>query len=142
MSNIKKDTLIKSILILLASVITGAGLFIYEYKNDPIRNGVLIRNEKGGIDYDETLTVDTGDGRENITVHVEPKTYTKAEIEELFSKTARYIDETLLQDPITSDLSFPENIDSGPVSLSWSVDRPDVLELLAEDEYGLKIHLA
>lgn len=99
-----------------------------------IRNGEITRNKAGAGDRQEEIVAKT-DGKEyRVTVDVSEQKLTQKEVEELFKKTKKEIDETFpgensSVEHITKPVVMRETYQDGLVKAAWYVDRTDMVDM-------------
>lgn len=92
------------------------------------------RNDYGKGSKTEVLDVKVGDTKKKIRTDIEvsERQYTTEEIQELFGRTIRRMDRLILNenqtpDHVETDLNLITEIPGEPVTVSWELDRYDVM---------------
>lgn len=100
--------------------------------------GGILRNTYGQGKKTEELRVETeGEEKAEIEVEISERTYTYAEIQEVFRRITRKMDTWILGeneslDRIESDMNLITEIPGEPVDVSWELDRYDVMNVYGE----------
>ena len=97
-----------------------------------IKDGYLIRNEKGEEAYEETLYVTDGKHKEELDVLVEPETYTKEELERFLERAYLSMDQRILGKNksfrhVEHPLNLVTELAGTPVFVEWISDQPLML---------------
>ena len=97
------------------------------------------RNDYGKGSKTEVLDVKVGDAKKKIRTDIEvsERRYTTEEIQELFGRTIRRMDRLILNenqtpDHVETDLNLITEIPGEPVTVSWELDRYDVMNVKGE----------
>lgn len=97
------------------------------------------RNDYGKGSKTEALDVKVGDTKKKIRTDIEvsERRYTTEEIQELFGRIIRRMDRLILNenqtpDHVETDLSLITEIPGEPVTVSWELDRYDVMNVKGE----------
>lgn len=118
----------------------GFGITVYDYRESAteITEGIS-RNTYGQGKRTEELKVyaegeETG---EHIAVEISERAYTQEEIQDLFAACIRRLDTLILgnnesPDHIESDLNLVTEIPGEPVTVSWELDRYDVMNVYGQ----------
>lgn len=126
--------------------ILGAGAFMSDYVQSKTEITGLPRNEYGQGKRTEELEVyaEGGDKEKNIEVEISERAYTEEEIKELFVKCINKLDTLILganksPDHIEENMELVTEIPGEPVTVSWELDRYDVMNVYGEiNEESLK----
>ena len=97
------------------------------------------RNDYGKGSKTEVLDVKVGDTKKKIRTDIEvsERRYTTEEIQELFGRIIRRMDRLILNenqtpDHVETDLNLITEIPGEPVTVSWELDRYDVMNVKGE----------
>lgn len=125
--------------------------FMSYLESDTVKDGYLIRNEKGEGSYEEELVVSDGDSRQKIQIVVEEVPYTKEELQQFLKDAHSAMDERILGENESFDcVEYPLNlmteIEDTPVTVEWNTDQPVYLDWEgaigeAVPEEGVQVHL-
>lgn len=122
----------QALAVLFAANILGCLLTVNAVLTDTVAQGYLPRENYGGVDYEENLSLTMDGETREITVDVLPRAYTEAEIEAILDAAEAALPAAVLggQDPghVSADLTFPALLPDLPVSLSYMVDKPAILD--------------
>lgn len=130
----EKKALAAGIAVVLLANASGLALYCLENSSDGReKTEYLERREFGQGDYEEKLTVESGNGKHDITVQVREKEYGQEEAEEIIEQVKEEMD-TLIRgenkslDKVQHPLYLPDSSPELPVNLSWSTDAPGILD--------------
>ena len=97
------------------------------------------RNDYGKGSKTEVLDVKVGDAKKKVRTDIEVsvRRYTTEEIQELFGRIIRRMDRLILNenqtpDHVETDLNLITEIPGEPVTVSWELDRYDVMNVKGE----------
>ena len=97
------------------------------------------RNDYGKGSKTEVLDVKVGNAKKKIRTDIEvsERRYTTEEIQELFGRIIRRMDRLILNenqtpDHVETDLNLITEIPGEPVTVSWELDRYDVMNVKGE----------
>lgn len=127
------DRIVRTALIVLFifDILAAAASLLY-FEGDTVLKGFIRRDGYGGVSFTEDLVARVGEEEEEIEVTVDPRTYTEAEVEEMFALAAKALPEACLgempADHVDNDVRFPTSLEGLPFSVSWFTDRPDVID--------------
>ena len=120
--------------------ILGAGMAVFDYTQSASEiTGGLPRNTYGQGKRTEELEVyaEGGGDKKDIQVEISERAYTEEEIKDLFVKCTQELDTLILGDNkspdyIEKDMDLVTEIPGEPVSVSWELDRYDVMNVYGE----------
>ena len=135
---IKEPVYIKAGMAAAVSVICFMGVFLWDNakeieKNDSGQN-ILQRNRHGQGDISEQIRAKVGEKEEDISVTVSEQAYTEEELEAVFQDASEKLEDLILGeneslDEIRTDMSLIGEIPDTGISVSWELDRYDVMDL-------------
>lgn len=122
----------KALTVLFAANVLGCMLSVNAARVDTVAKGYLEREDYGGVDYEEVLSLTLDGETREITVDVQPRAYTEEEIGRILDAAEAALPAAVLgeEDPghVTGDLALPATLPDLPVTISWMVDRPAILD--------------
>ena len=94
-----------------------------EAGENTVSGGYLTRESYGGSAYEEELEVTAEGYSEDITVRVDPMTYTEEEAQERLEETAKKLEGSVLgelsPDHVDHDVTLPSALEGDPVTIEW-----------------------
>lgn len=117
----------------------GVALFVTDYLHSRNRMpGEITRNDYGKGGRSEGVKVQLEDGEKSeIQVEVSEREYASKEIQEVFRRCIRQMDQLILgenesPDRVESDLNLVTKMPGEPINISWETDRYDVVSVNGE----------
>lgn len=100
---------------------------------DTLREGYLVRLQKGEGSYQEELIVSDGEKQESIIIEVLEEPYTEAEIIQMLDEALASLDEKILGENSSFDrIEYPLNlmttVESTPIAIDWNTSQPIYLD--------------
>ena len=139
LKKLKKDTVyIKAGIVAAVSVICFTGVFLWDNAKEIETNDsgqkILQRNRHGQGDSSAQVRAAVGEREEEISVTVSEQAYTEEELDAVFRKASERLGELILGeneslDEVRADLSLIQEIPDTGISVSWELDRYDVMDL-------------
>lgn len=140
------------LLILFCGNLLGFVLSLQSYlEANTVKEGYLVRNDKGEGVYEEELMVSDGTVTEKITVVVDEISYTEEELQQfldaaLDTMESRILGENESLDYVEYPLNLMTEIEGTPVAVEWNTDQPLYLDWegkIGEDvpKSGVKVQL-
>lgn len=140
------------LLVIFCGNLLGLGVSFMAYlESDTIKDGYLIRKEKGEGSYEEELIVSDGTQTQKIQIFVEAVPYTEEELQQFLESAVLSMDEKILGENESLDhVEYPLNlmteIEGTPVTVEWNTDQPVYLDwegAIGEEvpETGVQVHL-
>lgn len=129
----KKETGILLAVICAGNLIGTALTFRSELEKNIPAEG-LLREEQTEEGYSQELVMSLeGDAKQQITVQIPPKEYTRQEKIDILQQERQKLDGIILGENtdfshIDKPLAFPEEMEDYPVYLEWNTSRPDVVD--------------
>ena len=122
----------KRVLIILTIVLT-LGVFVWETFFDSFEP-VIVRNDYGEGKKTETYEVIVDGEKNEIQLEVSEKEYTSQEVERLFQKVEKELDQIILGenqsfDRVEQDLNLVTHMEDYPVEIQWELSSYKVLGL-------------
>ena len=122
----------KRVLIILTIVLT-LGVFVWETFFDSFEP-VIVRNDYGEGKKTETYEVIVDGEKNEIQLEVSEKEYTSQEVERLFQKVEKELDQIILGenqsfDRVEQDLNLVTHLEDYPVEIQWELSSYKVLGL-------------
>jgi tight adherence protein C len=100
--------------------------------SDTAAKGYIRRGSYGSVQEERTLTFEIDGSTHSLTVPVDARKMTDAQVRELLQNTADSLKTQVFGDMKLShtdrDLTFPESLADGLVSASWVTDKPDMID--------------
>lgn len=125
--------------------------FMAYLESDTVKDGYLVRNEKGEGSYEEELVVSDGKSSQKIHIVVEEVPYTEEELQQFLDDAISTMDERILGENETlARVEYPLHlmveIEGTPVTVEWNTDQPVYLDwegAIGEDvpNEGVQVHL-
>lgn len=150
--NIKPKPMAMCLIAIFLGNLLGAAVSLSAYlESSTVKDGYLIRKEKGSGVYEEELIVTDGEYKEKLKITVEDVSYTKKEIEELLQKAVETMD-TRIQgeneslEYVQYPLNLMTEIEETGILVEWNTDAPLALDwqgMIGEDvpKEGTEVHL-
>lgn len=122
----------QSLVVLFAANVLGCMLTVNAARVDTVAKGYLQREDYGGVDYEEVLSLTLDGETREFTVDVLPRTYTEKEVRQILDAAEAALPGAVLgeEDPdhVTGDLTLPAALPGLPVTVSWMVDKPAIVD--------------
>ena len=126
-----QETLSRALMIVFAADLLAMLAVWNAASSDTAAKGYLLRGEYGSAQEEKTVTFEIDGKTHSLTVPVDARKMTDAEVRALLKNTADSLEKQVLgdmkPDHVDRDLTFPETLADGLVSASWVTDRPDVI---------------
>ena len=134
----KDPVYIKAGIAVAVSAVCFMGVFLWDNakeieKNDSGQN-ILQRNRHGQGDSSAQIRATVGEKEEDINVTVSEQAYTEEELEAVFQEASEKLEDMILGeneslDEVRTDLSLIQEIPDTGITVSWELDRYDVMDL-------------
>lgn len=120
-----------AVLIIVVGNLLGMGMAAVEKRS--AKTDYLERNPYGEGAYEETLQVELEGKQEEIQIYVEEQKYTEADKKRYLKEAEKELNTWFQRvcgdkGEIRQSLSFPDNLEQNPVTLSWSTSQPQILD--------------
>lgn len=134
----KDPVYIKAGIAVAVSVLCFTGVFLWdnakEIEKSDSGKKILQRNQHGQGDSSVQIRAKIGEEKEDINVTVSEQAYTEEELEAVFEEASEILEDMILGknkslDEIRTDLSLIQEIPDTGISVSWELDRYDVMDL-------------
>ncbi len=107
------------------------GMILYIFTRD--QQIVISRNQRGGEEKEETLEIETRDGKSSYQLTVRPKGYKEDEIPSAFKRAKEYLEEHMQgENPslneVKRSLVLPETIPGENIQIQWQSSDPSVVD--------------
>lgn len=121
-----------ALLVVFGANILAALLTLSARMNSTAEDGFLVREDYNGFPYTENLELTISGEEKPVEIVVEPRTYRKAEKVEILDHAAVRLRTLVLgrepADHVTHDVDLVTSYEETPIVISWTTDRPDVLD--------------
>ncbi len=120
------------------SVVCFIGVFwwdsVKEMETNDSGQKILQRNRHGQGESSQQLRAIVGDQEEELSVEVSEQSYTEEELDTVFQEASEILEDLILgenttMDEVRSDLNLIQEIPDTGISVSWELDRYDVMDL-------------
>ena len=126
-----QETLSRALMIVCAADLLAMLSVWNASSSDTAAQGYLLRGKYGSAQEEKTVTFEIDGKTHSLTVPVDARKMTDAEVRELLEHTADSVERQVLgdmkPDHVDRDLTFPESLADGLVSASWVTDKPDMI---------------
>lgn len=107
------------------------GMVLYVLTRD--QQIVISRNQRGGEEKEETLEIETADGKSSYQLTVRPKGYKEDEIQSAFKRAQKYLEEHIQGknqslNEVNKSLALPESIPGENIQIQWQSSDPSVVD--------------
>lgn len=128
----------RAVIVAAISVLISGGVFLWDNGKPMEENEqgqpVLIRNESGEGEREDSLRVTVGGREEEIRITVEEKQYDRETIRQLFAAAEEQLEEMILGenstlDEIRSDMNLITQIPESNITVSWQSENYRVLDV-------------
>ncbi|MDO4804393.1 MAG: type II secretion system F family protein [Lachnospiraceae bacterium] len=121
-----------AILVIFAANAFAALITLSTRLNNTAEAGYLLRDGYNGLPYTENLELSISGEEKPVEIVVEPRTYTDAEKEEILDRVVIRLRALALgeerADHVAHDVKFVDSYEDTPIVISWTTDRPDILD--------------
>lgn len=134
----KDPVYIKAGIAVAVSAVCFTGVFLWDNAKEIEKNEsgqkILQRNQPGQGDSSVQIRAEVGEEKEDISVTVSEQAYTEEELEAVFQEASVILEDMILGenkslDEIRTGLSLIQEIPDTGISVSWELDRYDVMDL-------------
>ena len=134
----KDPVYIKAGIAVAVSAVCFTGVFLWDNAKEIEKNEsgqkILQRNQHGQGDSSVQIRAEVGEEKEDISVTVSEQAYTEEELEAVFQEASVILEDMILGenkslDEIRTGLSLIQEIPDTGISVSWELDRYDVMDL-------------
>lgn len=129
---VSREAMSLALKIFLTADLLAAGVTFAAQAGDTAAKGYLVRDEYGGTEETADLILSTPEEETEMSLTVEARSLSEAEIDRYFREAEARIGETVFKgrnlSHIDTDLDLITETEGNPVRISWMTDRPDVID--------------